>query len=164
MANNFVNSSTIGVDLNSTSTTAQFGLGTKVAGNDDSHWTYVYMSGAAVAGDLVAISATGTAAVSTIAFAVNPMKELAFAQVAFTAADFGWVCRGGKGMSVSMSATTAADTLLYVGTTAGKLSTTASSATLIGVQVVGASATATTWTASGTLSWPMIRNKMHSES
>ena len=161
----YVNSSTVGVDLNSTNTTAQFALGTRVTGSNNSSWVYVYMSGAASAGAACVLSVTGTAAMATIALAMAPGKNVAFAQTAFTAADYGWVCQAGLGMAILASATTAAVTTgLYVGTVAGHLSTTAGSATMIGVQYTGSSATATSWATTGVLSFPYIANANLSDS
>lgn len=159
MATFNANQSMVGVDLNNTNTAAQFALLTRVAGSSDSQWVYVYMSGACSAGAAVVVSGTGTAAMATIALAMAPANEIAFAQSAFTAADYGWVCRSGQAVSVGMSATTAAvTTALYVGTVAGHLSTTVGSATVFGVQVPGSSATAIAYTATGTVSWPRIGN------
>jgi hypothetical protein len=154
----YPNGSTIGADFNNSSTTSQFALMTKALGSNDTQWVYVYMSGSAIAGDCVAISQTGTAARATIALAMTPAKEIAFAQSTFADGEYGWVCRGGLGISVGMSATTAAvTTALYIGvTSAGKLSTTAGSATVYGVQVAGSSANATAWVATGTVTWPRI--------
>lgn len=152
-----VNSSTVGVDLNNTNTAAQFALGTRVAGSNDSSWVYVYMSGAASAGAACVVSATGTAAMATIALAMTPANQLAFAQNAFTAADYGFVAQAGMGMAIIGSATTVAVTTgLYVGTVAGHLSTTAGSATVVGVQYAGSSATATAYATTGVLTFPRI--------
>ncbi len=156
---NYVNSSAIGVDLNNSNATAQFALGTSVKGSNGSDWVYVYMSGACTAGNCVVISATGTAASATIALAMAaPTNTLAFAQSTFSAADYGWVCRNGINMTVGMSATTAAiTTALYIGVASpGHLSTTVGSATVIGVNIAGSSATAAAWTGSGTINWPYI--------
>lgn len=161
----YVNTSTVGVDFNNASDSAQFALGTKAIGSSDTQWVYVYMSGAAAAGDCVAISQTGTAAAATVALAMTPAKEIGFAQSAFTAGQYGWVCRGGIGVSVMMTGTTVAVTTgLYIGTTAGHIGTTAGSATVFGVQVAGSSATATNWVATGTVSWPRIGNANLSDS
>lgn len=155
----YVNQSMIGVDLNNPNAASSFALLTRVNGSADSAWVYVYMSGACSAGAAVVISATGTAAMATIALAMAPANEIAFAQNAFSAADYGWVCNKGMGVSVEMSATSAAvTTALYVGTVAGHLSTTVGSATVFGVQVPGSSATAAVYTATGTVSWPRIGN------
>lgn len=159
MASFFQTGSTLGANLNSTNTAAQFALMTPTLGNNATEWVYVYMSGACSAGSCVAISQTGTAAAASIALAMAPAKTIAFAQTAFAAADYGWVSRRGMGVTVQMSATTAAvTTALYVGTTAGHLTTTVGSATVFGVQVTGSSATATVWTTDGTVTWPRIGN------
>jgi hypothetical protein len=152
----YPNSSIVGADFNATNTTAQFALGTTAIGSANTEWVYVYMSGAASAGNCVVVSQTGTAAAASIALAMNPVHSLAFAQMAFAAADFGWVAKKGA-ITVEMSATTVAvTTALYVGTTAGHLSTTVGSATVFGVQVTGSSATATAWTTTGTVTWPRV--------
>lgn len=159
MTSYYPNSSVVGANFNSTNTAQQFALGSKALGSSGTEWVYVYMSGAASAGNCVVVSQTGTAAAASIALAMSPTKTLAFAQTAFTAADFGWVCNRGLAVTVEMSATTAAVTTgLYIGTTAGHLSTTVGSATVFGVQVTGSSATATAWTTEGTVTWPRIGN------
>lgn len=155
----YPNTSLIGADFNSTNTTQQFALGTKALGSTGTQWVYVYMSGAASAGNAVVVSQTGTAAAASIALAMSPTKTLAFAQTAFAAADYGWVCNGGLGITVQASATVVAVTTgMYIGTTAGHLSTTAGSATVYGVQITGSSATATVWSTTGTVTWPRIGN------
>lgn len=155
----YPNTSLVGANFNSTNTTQQFALGTKALGSAGSQWVYVYMSGATSAGSCVVISQTGTAAAATIALAMNPAKTIAFAQTAFAAADYGWVANGGLGLTVQASATVVAVTTgMYIGTTAGHLSTTAGSATVYGVQITGSSATATVWTSTGTVTWPRIGN------
>lgn len=144
----------VGADLNNTYVDQKFPLLTTVSGNNNSKWVYVYASGAVAAGDCVAISATGTAATATGATAATPTNTLAFAQNAFAAADYGWVANGGDGLTISVSATAASLTQLYIATTAGKLSATAASGSLAGIQITNASATATTTTTTGTVTWP----------
>lgn len=159
MTSYYPNSSLVGANFNSTNTAAQFALGTKALGSSGTQWMYVYMSGAASAGSALVISQTGTAAAATIALAMSPAKTIAFAQTAFAAADYGWVANGGLAVYVQASATVVAVTTgMYIGTTAGHLSTTVGSATLYGVQITGSSATATVWATEGTVTWPRIGN------
>ena len=160
MTSYYPNSSIAGANFNSTNTAQQFTLGTKALGSSGTQWMYVYMSGACSAGSAVAVSQTGTAAAASIALAMTPTKTIAFAQTAFSAADYGWVANGGLALTVQMSATTAAvTTALYIGTTSGHMTTTAGSATMLGVQIsAGSSATATVWTNEGVVTWPRIGN------
>lgn len=146
--------SKIGVDLTQSQTAAQFRLGDRVDGSANSKWVYVYASGAVAAGDCVTVSATGTAATATAARVADPAYEIAFAQFALGAGEYGWVAQAGQGLTVAVSATASNNAVLYVATTAGKLSTTASSGTLTGVQIANVSSTATTTTTTGTLTFP----------
>lgn len=146
--------SKVGVDLTQSQTAAQFSPGDRVDGSANSKWVYVYASGAVALGDCVTVTATGTAATATATRAADPAHELGFAQFAIGAGEYGWVAQAGQGLTVAVSATAANNTVLYVATTAGKLSTTASSGTLTGVQIANVSSTATTTTTTGTLTFP----------
>lgn len=156
----YVTSSTVGVDLNSTGTTAQFALGTSVRGTQDSAWVYVQADGAIAVGDICTISATGTATRATTAGPRTSVTELGAAQVAFADQEYGWICRNGYGMTVAISATVQPRLVgtaeLYIATTSGKLSNTSASATVAGILINNGSATATTTTTTGTLTWPRI--------
>lgn len=63
MANNVVNSSTIGVNLQGISdgATALFGVGQHVIGNNGSEWIYVQAAGVFTTGQIVAVSTAYTA-------------------------------------------------------------------------------------------------------
>lgn len=148
--------SKIGVDFGTTSTTALFALTDRTSGTGDSQWVYAYVSGAAVAGDCMVVSATGTAAIASIALAVAPANEIAFATTVISAGDYAWLAKSLLGATIAVSATTAPNLALYIGTTSGKLSTTGSSATVVGVAVANVSSTATTTTTTGTITWPKI--------
>lgn len=146
MANNTVNSSTIGVNLqgNSDGATANFQLGSHVLGNAGSSWMYVSAAGAITTGALVAINSAFTAklALATDLFgtvAGNGM-QLAFAQGAFAAADFGWVCIRGDNMVVAVSNVSTLGAALYVSTNSGIITTAAGSGTLAGIILATASA------------------------
>lgn len=142
MANNFVNSSNIGVNLqgNSDGATANFGLGQRVTGNAGSEWIYVTAAGAVTTGQLVSINASFSAqpATATTAYAG---QALAFAQGAFASADYGWVCIRGQNMAVALSSVSTLNAALYIGTNSGTLVTVAGSGTLAGILLLSASAT-----------------------
>ena len=165
MASNIVNSSTIGVNLqgNSDGATANFALGTHVLGNAGSEWMYVTAINAITTGQLVAINTTysAQAATATLAFgsaAGTPPQALAFAQGAFAAADFGWVCLRGDNMAVALSSTSTFNIAVYIGTTSGSITTVAGSGTLAGVRLLNCSATAVVNPAStAILEWPRLQ-------
>lgn len=146
MANNFVNSSTIGVNLqgNSDGATANFGLGQHTLGNAGSEWIYVAAAGAFTTGSLVAINSGFTAklALATDLFGTTAGTgmQLAFTQGAFAASDFGWVCIRGANMVVAVSNVSTLGAALYVSTNSGIVTTAAGSGTLAGVILATASA------------------------
>lgn len=147
--------SNIGVNLNSSDgTTSQFSIGTRVNGNNDSLWVYVQANGAISAGDCVLINSTGTATRATASNVNAVNTEIGFAQFAIADTEYAWVARNGYNLTVAVSATTSGSAVLYIATTSGKLSNTASSGTLAGVQVATVSSTATFTTTTGSLSWP----------
>ena len=149
MANNFVNSSTIGVNLqgNSDGATANFGLGTHVLGNAGSEWIYVYATSALTTGTVVAIN-TGFIAQPANASNLlnagqgspNSADALGFAQGVFAAADFGWVCIRGQNQYVAVSNVSTLGAALYISINSGFLTTAAASGTLAGVLLLTASA------------------------
>lgn len=163
MANNVVNSSVIGVNLqgNSDGATANFGLGQHVIGNASSEWIYVNAGVALTTGQMVSINTTFTAVPASLANVVNPLvagtTQLAFVQGAFAASDYGWVCLRGDNMNVLLSTTSTLGAPLYVGgSNGGALQTnTMNSGTLAGISFVTASATGTI-TAANTayIVWP----------
>ena len=146
-----------GANLNGTTTTAQFTTGVKVHGNQDTEWVYVEANGAISAGDIVEVTASGTASRATTAGPRTSVTELAAAQNAFATGEYGWVARRGYGLTVAVSGTTQPGTL-YIATTSGKLSNTSASSTIAGIIINNASATATTTTTTGTLTWPRSIN------
>lgn len=146
-------SSKVGVDLNNPTTASNFGLGDMTFGLNGSEWTYIQANGAISAGALVQINTGGTGTPATAAGAAAGAK-LAFAQAAFTDTQFGWVCVRGNPITVLVSATSTLNVVLYVGTTSGSLSTTASSGTLAGVALLTASTTAVLTAFQAVVSWP----------
>lgn len=146
--------STIGAKFTSTDgTTASFAVGTRVPGTNGGEWIYVLANGAISNGDLVAISSAGTGTRATAALAATG-SELAFAQCAFADLEYGWVAINGAPMTVQVSATSTLQAVLYVATTSGKLSTTASSGTLAGIALLTASTTAVASTYLAIVTWP----------
>lgn len=147
-----------GANLNVTTASARHEVGTKCLGSQDSEWVYVEANGAISAGDVVEISASGTATRATTAGPRTGVESLAVAQNAFATGEFGWVAVKGYNMTVAVSATVqpaiVGTTELYIATTSGKLSNTSASATIQGILINNASATATTTTTTGTLNWP----------
>ena len=159
MANNTVNSSVIGVNLqgNSDGTTANFGLGQHVLGDDSTEWVYVYAQAAFTTGMLVAINATYSAktATATDAFAG---QQLAFAQGAFTALDYGWVALRGNSLNVALSSVSTLGAALYISAaSSGSITTAAASGTLAGITILSASATGVLNAATTAyVSWPRL--------
>lgn len=154
MATNISTAGFAGVNLRGTDgTTAQFGLGTGIeSANGD--WSYIQANGAITAGDLVAISITGTGTRATPALAATG-QQLAFAQYSFLDTEYGWVVTGGGNpLTVNVSATSTLQAVLYVAATSGKLSTTASSGTLAGISLQTASTTAVVAAFTAIVTWP----------
>lgn len=157
----YVSSSTIGVDLNNTSTTALFALGMTVEGSDGTMWEYVQASTSVSAYAVVAINSSGTCAMASVADAVSGL-QLAVAQNAFAANDFGWVPIRGTGgentqMRVLCSSTMSGGNALYVGTRTGVVSIQASSSSTVkGITVYGASGSdhALTTSLAAVITWP----------
>lgn len=157
----YVSSSKLGVDLNTTSTTALFALGEIVEGSDGTIWEYVNASTSVSAYAIVAINASGTMAMASVADAVAG-HQLAVAQAAFAASEYGWVPIRGTGgannqMRVLCSSTMSGGNALYVGSRTGVCSIQASSSsTLVGIMVYGASGAdhALTTSLACIISWP----------
>jgi len=157
----YVTSSVIGVDLNSTSTTALFALGATVEGSDGTLWEYVTASTSVSAYAVVAISTSGTCGMASVLDAVSGL-QLAVAQNAFAANDYGWVPIRGTGggtnqMRVLCSSTMSGGNALYFGSRTGVVSIQApGSATAQGITVYGASGSdhATTTSLAAVITWP----------
>lgn len=145
---------TIGARFTTTDgTTASFAPGTRIHGNNGGEWIYILANGAISNGDLVAITTSGTGTRATATLAATG-SELAFAQCAFADTEYGWVAINGQPMTVQVSATSTLQAVLYVATTSGKLSTTASSGTLAGIALLTASTTAVASTYLAVVTWP----------
>ena len=159
MANNTVNSSVIGVNLqgNSDGATANFALGSHVLGNANSEWVYVCAGLAITTGMIVSLSATFTAIPANSTGAITaPAPQLAFAQGAFAAADFGWVAIRGDNLVVALSSTSSMAAALYIGQS-GSIATVPATATLAGIQLLSASATGVLNPATtANITWPRL--------
>jgi hypothetical protein len=130
----YVTDGKLSIKLGSTSTTMEHTLGSRTTGNNGTVWRYVKATVAVSAYDTVTFPNTWIiqpATPTTVATGGN----VGFAQVAFAAGEYGWVCTEADKITVSVSATTTAAIQLYIATTSGKLSTTSSSGTLGGVFV-----------------------------
>ena len=157
----YVNSSTIGADLNNTITTKLFTLGSTLEGSDGSIWQYVVASTSVSQYAVVAINSSGTMAMASVIDATTG-RQLAVAQNAFAASEYGWVpVHGGGGVSstfrVLVSATMSGGNALYVGSQTGVVSIQASSsATVKGIAVYAASGAdhATVTSLACIISWP----------
>ena len=151
-------SSLIGVNLNAASATQDFALGSVCTGSDGTIWQYVNAATAVSAFQVVAISTSGTMGKCSIADAVAGM-QLAVAQAAFSGSQYGWVPIHGTGgptttLRAQYSAPTTQNVAVYIATSTGNLSTTASSATIVGVALQTATVTAALTAYAAIVSWP----------
>lgn len=167
MANNFVNTSTIGVNLqgNSDGATALFGVGNHVLGNMGSEWMYVNAGAALTTGQLLCISlsmtafpATQTLVSGTAAQAGGPFNTLAFAQGAFAASDYGWVALRGDSLNVNLSSSSTLGLPLYLSVVmSGTVTTVTGALTLAGIMIQSVSATAIANPATlAFVTWPRV--------
>ncbi len=139
------NSSLIGANLNGNSdgATALFGLQSAIKGTADTEWVYVYANVALATGQCVAINSGGTAVLATQTLAATGL-QLAFSQGVFTAADFGWVAKGGNPIYVLVSSLSTINGTIGPGDNAsGILTGGPASGALRGIAVLTAAATAT---------------------
>jgi hypothetical protein len=165
MANNTVNSSTIGVNLqgNSDGATANFALGTHVLGNAGSEWIYVYATSALSTGQIVAINtgfvvmpANASNLLNSAQGSPNSGDAIGFAQGTFAAADFGWVVLRGQNQYVALSNVSTLGAALYVSINSGFITTAAASGTLAGIILMTASASGVLNPSLAYLSYPRL--------
>lgn len=147
----YLNSSTIGVDLNNASATALFAVGTHVLGTNDTEWVYVQANTSIVSNTIVCFnSGTFTCGMASAGDSILG-GQLATAQTSISSQAYGWVAIRGIGLSVQVLGTTTAGSNIYVagaggGSGTGALTSNVSgSTTAFGiVQISGTvSATAT---------------------
>lgn len=153
MSTFFATSGLAGANLDVTSVTQQFALGTRIAGNSGTTWVYVQADGAVDDNDVVSIDETFQATPVTIASAIDG-GQLAVAQCAFADNEYGWVALNGGALTVAVSGTSTVSVAIYIGTVSGHLSTTASSATVAGIAIQTASSTSTGVSSTAIVSWP----------
>ena len=155
----YTTQSAIGVDFNTTSTTALFTLNDIKLGSGDSEWVYVKASGALLTGQMVTVAAAGTAILANTTSLMTGTNLLGFAQGNFADQDYGWVARRGIGMSVMCSGTAAPNAILYLVTASnGGISTTAGSGTLAGILLQVSASTASLVITTAMLQWPRCVN------
>ena len=148
-------SSKIGVNLNAVSATADFTLGDVVQGSDGTEWVFVQANGTIDQYDVVSVDESFQASPASIPSVIEG-DQLGFAQVAFADNEYGWVARRGGELVVAVSGTSTVNVAIYIGTVSGHLSTTASSATVVGVAIQTASSTSTGTSATAIVTWPKI--------
>lgn len=155
-----VNSGSIGVDLNNTSTTQLFSLGSMVRGSDGSIWQYVCASSTCTAYSVVIVNSSGTCKTAVLGDTnAGQGPQLAVVQNTFAASEYGWVpIHGGAGLAgfrVNVSASVTLGVTLYLATSSGHLSSTAAaSATVNGIVLSSASAVAGITNYPCILTWP----------
>ena len=154
----------LGVNLGQTSagtSTAGAGapqaLGTTIFGSHGSVYQFVQAAVAINQYDVVSIDNNSQASGATPATLATGATSIGFAQAAFAQYDYGWVALQGSQLTVNVSATSTLAVQLYAATTTGKLSTTASSGTLVGVAILTASTTAVVGTTLAVVSYPQTR-------
>jgi len=128
MANtHFATDGRLDVSLGLTHTSAKHALGSRVNGNNESEWMYVYASAALTAYVTVGVEASGTASPLTAAIA-RTGATIGIAQNAFSAADYGWVATKGRSLRVATTAAVAIGVRLYTAaSSAGRVDDAAAS-------------------------------------
>ena len=113
MANtHFATDGRLDVALGLTHTTAKHALGSRVQGNNNSEWMYVYASAAISQYMTVGVEASGTASPLSVTEA-RLGHTLGIAQVGFAAADYGWVATKGNSLRVATTAAVAVGVDLF---------------------------------------------------
>ena len=162
----YLNSSKIGVDLNKTSSTQAFSVGTLLRGNEGSLWQYVCADTTVSAYSVVVVNTSGSMHMAVLGDVnAGAGNFLAVAQNAFAPGEYGWVpvhggASTGGAMKVKVSASVTLGTQLYLATSSGNLSTTAAaSATVKGIALSTASAVAGVTVYACLLTWPKINTQ-----
>lgn len=128
----YVTDGKLSIKLGSTSSTQEHTLGARATGNKGTEWRYVKATVAISQYDTVMFGRDWYAEPAT-ATGVATGDMIGFAQVAFAAGDYGWVCTKADTLTVAVSATATAAVQIYIASTSGKLSTTTGSGSLEGV-------------------------------
>lgn len=146
----YVNDGMIGTDLTAlvagTTTNgegAPFALGTRVRATDGQEYVFVQAGEAITQYMYVCIDEDFQAVKGTKAL-VDAGHQVAFAQVAFSDNDFGWVATRGANLTGRVLGSCVADVALYTSGTAGVLDDSSTSQTKVdGVVLIATNATAT---------------------
>ncbi len=162
----YLNSSTIGVDLNNGNATALFALGTHVLGNNGTEWVYVNAATSIIGLSVCAINTVSYTCGMASAGDIIAAGQLAFAQTSISAQAFGWVAIRGLGLTCRATGSCTAPTTLGV-FVAGDSATTgiigvrnSASGTIAGVKFTDTTLTTSTGTGYATLdvTWPRARD------
>ena len=157
MPANYVQQSTIGVDLNNVSATALFTLGTQVKGTNGTEHLYCYFATGATAGKAMVYSqgftCTGGEATNLLlGFGVG------WVQATVSSSSYGWMAiRGAVAVMTSGSATVSPNGIFIPGAsgTTGIVSVNYSaSGTLAGIAFTSIAQTATATLTGAILTWP----------
>lgn len=154
----FSQQSRVGVDLNNSSTTQLFALGTKTLGSNNTEWVYVQAATSITAYKVVAFNGTFTCGMASGTDLIAGTHEIAVAQNAFAASEYGWVCRRGDRIGVMCTGSVSVGNQLFLAassTPTGICSISASaSGTIVGISLVTVVDTANATVHSAILTWP----------
>jgi len=162
MATNYVTQSMIGVDLNNSSATALFAVGTHVLGTNGTEYVYVHSATSVSALTMVAINTVSYTAGMASGTDLTAGSQFAFAQGAISAQAYGWVALRGVGLTCACtgSATAPTGVGIHIGSESSKTGTLcilgSASGTLAGVQITDATLSTSTGVGYVTLNvtWP----------
>lgn len=159
----FANSSTIGVDFNNPSSTALFGLGTEVLGNQGSEWTYCVATGTLSTGMIVSIFSGGTAYAVTTALInggdvllTTGQLNMGAVQTLVPQGQFAWIARKGISLYVACTGTCTGGAEYAFSPTAGVIQNAPAAGvgvTARGIFLTTSASTATLSVAVGTLQY-----------
>jgi hypothetical protein len=101
----YVQSSTVGVDLNNMSATALFTLGTHAFGSGDSEWVYVMAQTTISSVSWVAFNAGYSAGMASATDVITAGYNFALANCTISASSYGWVAVRGVNMTALFTGT-----------------------------------------------------------
>ena len=166
--NHVVNTGTIGIDLNSISSSNVYGLGASFEGDGGSQFIYVLANTLLADGALTRIKNGYRASAATGTNLSSADSRLGFAQTAVAASQYGFLALAGQNIRVrTLGGVASGGMPMYTSETAGALSTATTSASQFQVwgvwmqsSVSASAATATVSTAA--VSYPHIRRPTQS--
>ncbi len=130
-----------GVDVTRVSSTAEFKLGTRARGSDNTVFVYVVSSGSLALGALAAIDEDNVARGGNTTTCTGANRP-GWPQVAFATDQYGWVAIQGNQLYGKQKDGTAANAQLYTSTSVGIMSSEGSAGnplTILGAKAVGLS-------------------------